>query len=662
MKTTPNFIELDEATLRWAKALCERKFRCVPLWGLKDGHCTCPKGQACRSAGKHPVERAWQRKATSSYDELKLQLAGRNLGVATGDGLVALDVDGDEGQESLRQLVERHGPLPEGPVAETGSGGMHFWFRAHGVPNRVKFLPGLDARGDGGQVVVPPSLHRSGRRYAWLASPDDVGVPECPPWLLALMRGDERVEWDAGAWLRQQNPAIEGENGSAQLMRVTGALTRNGVRTLERYLEAIEEWNERCQPPWSEKELSHAFDSAMREVKERAVVQLPLDKNGNVICSRSQLDRILSEDPRYEGAFTRDARTLHVYYNGKPMTDDDHHDIDVEICGRYRLRQINPAWLRGSISRWARKKEFNPVTDYLNGLKWDGEKRLMRAPAEIFSSGEDPFYGTIFKRWAIGAARRALQPGCKMDNVLVLQGPQDLKKSFFFDVMGGPWYSSTELRLDNKDVYQQIHGAWIIEWAELASLARAESERVKAFLSTRCDDYRLPYDRTMLLAKPRPSVIVGTTNADAFLRDPTGNRRFWVVPVRKVIDVDRVREWRDQLWAEAVALAKVGERHWLDGEESAQRVARAEQYEVGDSVFDAACDRLERLLPAERQEPGHKGEREQRIARVELERQLGVRENHPAVLRALKQLGFERVRRAIEQSKPLARVYARPAT
>ncbi len=153
---------------------------------------------------------------------------------------------------------------------------------------------------------------------------------------------------------------------------------------------------------------------------------------------------------------------------------------------------------------------------------------------------------------------------------------QGIGKSTFFRILAGEWFSDTEMALD-KDAMMQLRAAWIYEWAELENVTGRQSvSRVKAFLTSTEDKYRPPFGRTPITVKGS-GVIVGSTNNQDFLHDPSGSRRFWVVPVGAVHLV-QLRAQREQLLAEAVAAHQGGERRWLNEEEEARRAALATRF------------------------------------------------------------------------------------
>ncbi len=228
-----------------------------------------------------------------------------------------------------------------------------------------------------------------------------------------------------------------------------------------------------------------------------------------------------------------------------------------------------------ALTQVAHERAYHPVREYLTSLTWDGILRL-DAVAKEYLGAKQELAPVLVRKWFISAVARALQPGCKVDTALILTGGQGVKKSTFFKTLGGDWYCDTSLDLSDKDSYAALRGAWIYEWPELETMQRARSQNtVKAFMSSQEDKYRPPYGRTPVKV-PRSCVIVGTTNDEQFLTDPTGNRRYWPVEVyAKKIDLQKLAAERDQLWAEAV-VAYQNDEHWWLTEDEEERLAEAQ--------------------------------------------------------------------------------------
>jgi predicted P-loop ATPase len=201
----------------------------------------------------------------------------------------------------------------------------------------------------------------------------------------------------------------------------------------------------------------------------------------------------------------------------------------------------------------ARRNAFHPVRDYLKGLMWDGQSRIDTWLVEYAGAEDTPYVRAVSAMFLIAAVRRILKPGTKFDEMLVLESPQGGDKSTGLQTLAvnPDWFSDDlPLNAEGKKVIESLLGHWIIEAAELTGMRRGEIEGLKAFLSRQIDRARMSYGRVVTEA-PRQCVIFGTTNSRQYLRDNTGNRRFWPIAV-KPFDIKALTRARDQLWAEAV--------------------------------------------------------------------------------------------------------------
>jgi hypothetical protein len=294
------------------------------------------------------------------------------------------------------------------------------------------------------------------------------------------------------------------------------------------------------------------------------------------------------------GALEMDERTLEILIGRAPFGSDTDLSAARERIARslrpkafqkrfdFRQREIGEA-----LACVAAERKFHPVQEYLHGLVWDGAPRIGRLLDSVLNldhHGPDFVLNLILlRRWFISAVARALKPGCKVDTVLILQGKQGVLKSTFFSTLVGPWFTDSPIDVDNKDGMLLLGKYWIVEWPELQSMFRARDQNtVKAFVSSQRDSFRPPYGRTTVEV-PRSSIFVGTTNEEDFLTDDTGNRRYWVIGgCDQRFDLDRLTQWRDQLWAEAVAAYKGGEQWWLTPEEETLLTSRLADYERHD--------------------------------------------------------------------------------
>lgn len=247
---------------------------------------------------------------------------------------------------------------------------------------------------------------------------------------------------------------------------------------------------------------------------------------------------------------------------------------------------------------------FHPVRDYLSGLTWDNVPRIDNLLIDYFGVKDSLYTREAMRKTLVGAVARVYNPGVKFDLVLTLVGEkQGTGKSTFISKLGGEWFSDTFTTVQGKEAFEQIQGAWLIEIAELSGLRKAEIETVKHFIS-KCEDmFRPAYGRTVENFA-RQCVFIATTNRVDFLRDPTGNRRFMPVLVRPEKAkystlTKRIDSEIGQIWAEAVALYRAGEKLYLTTE--SERLAKAEQlaHSENDDRSGLITRYLNRSLPNE---------------------------------------------------------------
>ena len=211
------------------------------------------------------------------------------------------------------------------------------------------------------------------------------------------------------------------------------------------------------------------------------------------------------------------------------------------------------------------RNSYHPVRDYFDGLTWDGEGRLGEWLTRYCGAEDSEFVRAVGRIVLLAAVRRVRRPGCKFDEMLVLEGAQGIGKSQVLNALAvkEEWFSDeVPLAGDGKLAIEALNGRWIAEAAELKGMKNKEVEHLKAFLSRTHDRGRLAYDR-ITSEVPRQFIIVGTTNSEHYLMDMTGNRRFWPVHVARV-DLEALMRDRDQLWAEAAQREAQGESIRLD--------------------------------------------------------------------------------------------------
>ena len=225
-----------------------------------------------------------------------------------------------------------------------------------------------------------------------------------------------------------------------------------------------------------------------------------------------------------------------------------------------------------AFSRVAMERRFHPLRDYLDSLPaWDGTERIPTLLVKYMQADDTEYVRTVTRKTFAAAVARVYEPGVKFDCMLVLDGEQGIGKSTLFKELAGEEYFSDSVQLsdmDGKTAAEKIQGFWICEIAELAGMKKADVEKVKSFLSSSDDKFRPSYGKTVE-SHPRQGIMVASVNGDrGYLRDITGNRRFWVVKLHQTEQVKKfhfTKEERDQIWAEAKHYWENGEKLFLEG-------------------------------------------------------------------------------------------------
>jgi len=239
----------------------------------------------------------------------------------------------------------------------------------------------------------------------------------------------------------------------------------------------------------------------------------------------------------------------------------------------------------------ARQRSIHPVREYLLRIEQDQSIK----PYDLDRVGPDmfravlPLHAAMLRKWLVGAVARALEPGCQMDFALVLHSEkQGIRKTSSFNELASPdWFNSTVPDGD-KDFLLNVHSCWIFELAELESVTgQRAAGRLKNLITTRRDLVRVPYGRTPEHRK-RSGVFCGTVNTDSFLRDDTGDRRFWVVPIEgdEKLDVQGIRKHRDSIWKAAVLAHRAGELPMLTDEQEGESEQQNERFKVQDAWLE----------------------------------------------------------------------------
>lgn len=334
--------------------------------------------------------------------------------------------------------------------------------------------------------------------------------------------------------------------------------------------------------------------------------QLELTQRGEVRDTLSNLVLIMRHDPQLKGiAYNQHRNSIDVkgklpWKQVKPgWNDSDEACARVYFANTYAL--WSPGKFKDALLAVAAERAYHPIKEYFEALPaWDGVERLDTLLIDYLGAEDNSYTRAVIRKTLCAVVARIYQPGIKFDHILVLNGPQGMGKSTFFARMGGRWFSDSLTISDMRDktAPEKLQGYLILELGELAGIKKMDVETVKSFVSREDDKYRPSYG-TNVESHPRQCVIVGSTNSESgFLRDITGNRRFWPVRVggkssQKAWDLQEV----DQVWAEAILKYRAGEELFLKGE-VAQK-ASAEQAEAMESDEREGLIRnyLEKQLP-----------------------------------------------------------------
>jgi predicted P-loop ATPase len=545
---------------------------------------------------KTPALKSWEvyktRKPTKEEVERWFKGTDNNIAIITGEvsKVVVVDCDSPEALD----YVMKNFPSHQRTVTRKG---LHHWFKHPGgkVKNSVN-LHGIkiDIRGDGGYVVAPGSRHPSGFTYGREGVWGPVStLPEFPAEILGGSSKATGVDTAIQNELDLAGVAVEGDGGNPKTFNLCCRLIRGFALSEDECLEKLRPWNEKNLPPFSEKELRVLLKQALLTGTEpmgaRAEVatqewraELLTDKKGRLLRFRKNIDIILDNDARFKGALTMDERDMQVFWKGREITDDFAHTFASFFEAHWGLA-FTKGDLEAAAIACASRNSFNMLRDMIHNFPaWDGVPRIGRVLTEIIGSPGNALHEAMIRCFFIGAIRRPLHPGEKVDTALVLVGPQGSGKSTFFRVLGAPFFDDTRFELESKDRFLALRKAWIIELAELDGMTSTKmAQHIKGLLSSTIDTFRPPYGRAIINA-PRTCILVGTTNTEAFLTDPTGSRRFWPIPVSKPINLGLLREWREQLFAEARELEAAGENHWLDASMEEVRVDSEDTYTAQD--------------------------------------------------------------------------------
>ncbi|TAN65146.1 hypothetical protein WS9_012805 [Paraclostridium sordellii 8483] len=342
------------------------------------------------------------------------------------------------------------------------------------------------------------------------------------------------------------------------------------------------------------------------------ITKLEVDKKGMYKASNKNIVTILENDINLKGKIAYNLfsnrtmvkgdlpwRSVSDKVRGDIWQDSDDANLRVYIDISYGI--VAPYKINDGLAIIEKKNKYHPIIDYLNSNTWDKTSRVDTLMIDYLGAEDCEYTRNVTRKMLVAAVSRVFNPGIKFDYMLVLVGRQGIGKSYIINLLGREWYSDSLNTVYGKEAYEQLQNAWILEMAELSATKKADAEAIKHFISKTEDSYRQAYGRRVDTFK-RQCVFFGTTNENEFLKDRTGNRRYWplMVGVNKPLKnlfKDLNKNEINQIWAEALYLYKCGEKLILEGEVEREANLKQEQHLESNSKEGMIREFLNMKLP-----------------------------------------------------------------
>lgn len=517
---------------------------------------------------KKPLLSSWKQYQTTPADEEQItkwweKWPDANVGIITGkiSGLSVVDIDTTGGDKKIVPLSK----FPQTLTVATPSGGYHLWYEynveINQTSNTFPQFPHVDIRNDGGYIVAPPSKCEYVKNKEQIRGMYSV-LSNLPiaPFPLDLFVKPQRAakKPSVNGILKNFDTMAEGDGRNVALTKVVGKILKLTMPDVSMAWELTLTANARFKKPLEESEAKVIFDSISKkeQAKPLAGVEFLRTDKGVIISNMENVFRTIQSDANLVGRFRVNTFAGSIETNFNKDQWDVFQRVDITRVRGYLMStyshfvRVAFADVEDAMMSAANANRVSPPAEWMKGLKWDGVARLDTWLKSAYNVEDNIYHQKVGSNWFKGMVKRGMFPGCKFDYVLVLEGPQGIRKSTSLGVIGGDWHIETVFTPDNKDFFMQFGGNLIVEFSEGETLNRTEAKKLKAVITMQHDKYRPPYDRSVK-DFPRQCVFAMTTNQDQYLKDETGNRRWLPVAVKGQANIDWLIENRDQLFAEA---------------------------------------------------------------------------------------------------------------
>lgn len=565
--------------------------------------------------GKIPVTPSWPKTPFNPFPSVSDFPYG-NFGVVLQDDDLVIDVDlrnYKNGVDSLKDLeIATETLLNDSTFTVlTGNNGLHYYFKKPAqlqLKGSLDKFPGIEFRSAGKQMVGAGSIHPDTKKSYEIIC--DKTPQELPYKFFDLLKKEkiehETKETDQPSaiykddaqtikrfreYCQRAQPGIEGDAGDKTTLQTAFMGHDYGLSAARCYEIMLEVYNPRCVPPWTPEDLQKKVNNAYKyataavgiNAPENKFDTIPLEikkedwdkdqygnfkKNSfrncmNLLCGANEhlFGMLVFNEFSYDVVFKKPA-PWHKS-DEKIIVWDDQELLRLKnYLTFYHRFEPNTTVLQEAVMATAYNYKFHPVKNYLNGLKWDGVKRVHEWMVKFLGAEDNQYTRAVGMKTLLGGVARIFEPGCVFQYMLVLEGAQGIGKSRVIEALAAPWFLDQSFDIHNKDSIHITFGQWIIEVSEMETFHKSETAAMKAYIVRSTDRGRLSYAR-MAKDFKRQFILIGTYNPEkdadiGYFKDTTGNRRYWPVKVglNGVLQVDNIRKVRDQLWAEAVLLYK----------------------------------------------------------------------------------------------------------